>query len=96
MAGGRVRWTPEEDAMLREHFPRHGAGWGGWAEVLPGRSERAIVLRAFRLCIGVSPSVRSAHHRAAAMKREAARRAANGVQNGTSGKAPGMGAETRR
>lgn len=96
MTGRCVRWTPEEDAMLREHFPRHGAGWGGWAEVLPGRSERAIVLRAFRLCIGVSPSVRSAHHRAAAMRREADRRTANGLQNGMPGKVPKKGSETRR
>ena len=91
-----ARFTAAEDAALRRLFPEHGADWDGWADALPGRSGRAIVLRAFRLGIGVLNSARSAHHKAAAMKREAARRAANGVQNGTPGKAPGNGAETRR
>lgn len=89
-------WTAEEDAELRRWYPSKGPRWAGWAAVLHGRSGRAIVLRAFRLGIGVLNSARSAHHKAAAMKREAARRAANGVQNGTPGKAPGDGAETRR
>ncbi|MBR3157901.1 MAG: hypothetical protein IKF14_02240 [Atopobiaceae bacterium] len=89
-------WGDDELAALAEHYPHHGSSWDGWADALPGRSERSIAVKASVLGLRVSAAARSAHHRAAAMKREAARRAANGVQNGTPGKAPGMGAETRR
>lgn len=43
------RWTPEEDAALREHYPAHGTAWPGWAAVLPGRSEWGRRERAYKL-----------------------------------------------
>lgn len=49
---GRRPWTKEEDALLREHFPVHGAGWDGWAVLIPRRSCKAIADRARKLCIG--------------------------------------------
>ena len=42
-------WSEEEDAALKTFYPRHGASWNGWAEVLPGRTEKAISGRAGRL-----------------------------------------------
>lgn len=44
-----TRWTKDEDAVLREHFAKHGRGWDGWALVLPGRSQQAIYTRASKL-----------------------------------------------
>lgn len=41
MTNGRP-WTEAEDALLREHYPEHGADWDRWAELLPGRSRFAI------------------------------------------------------
>ena len=31
------RWTPEEDAQIREHYPEKGARWAGWARLMPER-----------------------------------------------------------
>ena len=31
------RWTPDEDAAIREHYPEHGARWNGWARLMPDR-----------------------------------------------------------
>lgn len=47
---GRM-WSLRELEALREHYPDHGAKWAGWAEVLPGRTEGAIGLKASRLGI---------------------------------------------
>ena len=44
-------WSDEEDNALREFYQRHGTTWEGWAEVLPGRTIRAISARAVRLGI---------------------------------------------
>ena len=42
-------WTPEEDALMREYYPRHGAVWEGWALLLPHRSECKVRNHARRL-----------------------------------------------
>lgn len=44
-----VMWTEEEDSAVREYYADHDLRWPGWAEVLPGRSARAISARAQRL-----------------------------------------------
>lgn len=31
------RWTAEEDALIREHYPEMGARWNGWARLMPDR-----------------------------------------------------------
>lgn len=31
------RWTPEEDDLLAEFYPRHGGAWSGWAKLMPDR-----------------------------------------------------------
>ena len=49
MSGTRMgcrRWTAEEDALVREHYPSHGATWEGWRELLPNRSLNAIRVHA--------------------------------------------------
>lgn len=43
------RWTPNEDELLREHYPKHGPSWDGWRRVLPTRSRWAVMRRAKRL-----------------------------------------------
>lgn len=43
------RWTPAEDAVLVEHYPKRG-GPARCAALLPGRSPAAIQLRARRVC----------------------------------------------
>lgn len=35
-------WTDAEIHALRVYYPIHGADWDGWAEVLDGRSTKAI------------------------------------------------------
>jgi hypothetical protein len=42
----RRRWSADEDAKIRELYPKHGMSWGGWAAELPGRSAQAIQRRA--------------------------------------------------
>ena len=32
------RWTEQEDALIREHYPEHGALWDGWAKLMPERN----------------------------------------------------------
>lgn len=54
MAGGRT-WTQEEDALVRDYFPKYGPSWKGWIKLLPGRSMWAICAR--RKVLGV-PGVR--------------------------------------
>jgi hypothetical protein len=51
MANGKA-WTPEEDRVLREHLPKHGPGWDGWARLLPGRSRHAIAAR--KVVLGIA------------------------------------------
>ena len=41
-----AKWTEEELATLREHYPEHGPSWRGWRELLPGRTRDAIQIRA--------------------------------------------------
>jgi len=31
------RWTPDEDDLIREHYPERGARWRGWADMMPER-----------------------------------------------------------
>lgn len=60
MSGTRMgckRWTPEEDAVVLEHYPRRGMKWDGWDELLPRRSRNAIRVRAHSLGSGVDPDV---------------------------------------
>lgn len=47
------RWTPDEDELLREHYPEHGPSWDGWRRVLPTRSRWAVQTRAKKLGIKV-------------------------------------------
>ena len=48
MSSSRSRyWTPEEDAVLREHYP--GKGWRACRAHLPGRGDGAIASRALLL-----------------------------------------------
>ena len=42
-------WTPDEDDVLRERYATYGGHWHGWRELLPGRTEKAIVEHARRL-----------------------------------------------
>lgn len=42
-------WKPEEDDEIRTHYPLRGGRWRGWADLLPGRSQQAIMSRAARL-----------------------------------------------
>jgi len=44
-------WTEAEDKVLARHFPDHGAGWRGWALILPKRTCEAIYNRARKLGI---------------------------------------------
>lgn len=46
-------WTEAEDNALRVYYPRHGTDWDGWAEVLPGRTRKAIGGRAARIGVTV-------------------------------------------
>ncbi len=39
---GHRPWSQEELSRLREHYPKHGASWGGWGRLLPGRTECAV------------------------------------------------------
>lgn len=41
-----MRWTEAEDAALLRHYPRHGASWGEWEDILPRRTQTAISARA--------------------------------------------------
>ncbi len=31
------RWTPEQDALIREYYPEMGGRWNGWARLMPER-----------------------------------------------------------
>lgn len=50
------RWTAEEVARLREHFPEFGWRWEGWDGLLPGRNPHAIRLKAESLGLRVLPT----------------------------------------
>lgn len=54
--GSRPNWTEEEDEILREHYPAHGAKWGGWKKLMPERkpTEQSIQSRAKRLGLHVA------------------------------------------
>ena len=43
---GAGRWRGYEVRALREHYPEHGPHWGGWPDVLPGRTEEQIEYKA--------------------------------------------------
>lgn len=43
---GYVRWTELEDQMIRLHYPAHGCSWPRWRELLPGRTQNQIRVRA--------------------------------------------------
>ncbi len=59
MQSSRPRyWTPEEDAVLREHYP--GKGWRACQTYLPGRTESTITHRARKLGL---PGLRAPHLR---------------------------------
>ena len=49
--GTGKRWTPDEVRALTDHYPDHGRRWSGWAERLPGRTERQIYNKAYRMGI---------------------------------------------
>ena len=46
---GSRPWTPEEDATMRECYPKYGATWEGYETLLPDRSLQAIRIRARNL-----------------------------------------------
>lgn len=46
-------WKPEEDALVREHYPIQGPSWDGWNACLPGRTKASIQLRASKLGLSV-------------------------------------------
>ena len=39
-------WSDDEVAILRAHYPEHGARWVGWESLLPDRTDRAIQRKA--------------------------------------------------
>ena len=45
------KWTAEEDALIREYYPKHGGLWDGWARLMPDRcpTENDLYVRAHRL-----------------------------------------------
>lgn len=43
------QWTDLQDDILFDCYPKFGPSWKGWAEVLPGRTKKAIGERARRL-----------------------------------------------
>lgn len=51
------RFTPAEDAVLREHYSERGAVWIFRAGLLPGRNERSIKARSWYLGLAVSGRV---------------------------------------
>lgn len=52
--GTYKHWTPEEDAILEEHWEEHGVKWDGWKKLLPDRSPTKIRNRAAALGIRAS------------------------------------------
>jgi hypothetical protein len=55
--GRPSRWTAEEEALVVEHYPGHGAAWEGWKRLLPRRSPGAIGERALRLGVRKYPRI---------------------------------------
>lgn len=45
----RRRFTPEEDELIRYHYPIEGMAWDGWAVLVPNHSTSSIASRANRL-----------------------------------------------
>lgn len=43
---GVKQWTTRELELLETHYPEHGPSWERWAELLPGRTTKAIALKA--------------------------------------------------
>lgn len=53
------KWTQGEIATLEREYVSHGPSWGGWKDVLPGRSYMSIAGQAHRN--GFVPSCRRYH-----------------------------------
>lgn len=68
-----ARWTPEEDEAVRTYFSEHGAKWEGWKAILPGRTSKAISIRAHTLGIRLHPEIHAQILKGAARKRRAGR-----------------------
>lgn len=51
----RGRWTERERWRLATLWPRHGRGWEGWAEALPGRTPDAIEAMARKMGLRPKP-----------------------------------------
>lgn len=43
------RWSMDEDELIRRWYPEKGPSWEKWAEMLPGRTYKAINVRAGRI-----------------------------------------------
>ena len=43
------KWTAEEIAALKEHYPERGPSWEGWADLLQDRSTGAITAMAHKM-----------------------------------------------
>lgn len=54
--------TPEEDELVRRHYPSHGATWDGWDELLPNRSPNAIRVHANGMGVLASKDVISGNN----------------------------------
>jgi hypothetical protein len=48
MSGTYEIWTEQEDQMIRDYYPEYGAQIHEW---LPGRTEKAVHRRAYRMGI---------------------------------------------
>lgn len=68
-----ARWTPEEDEAVRMHFSEHGAKWDGWKTLLPGRTSKAISVRAHALGVRLHPEIHAQIMKDVARKRRAGR-----------------------
>lgn len=67
------RWTPEEDEAVRTYFSEHGAKWEEWKAILPGRTSKAISVRANTLGIRLHPEIHAQILKGAVGKRRAGR-----------------------
>ena len=67
------RWTPDEDEAVRTYFSEHGSKWEGWQTILPGRTSKAISVRAHVLGIRLNPEVHTQIAKNSWKKRRAGR-----------------------
>lgn len=58
---------------MRTYFSEHGAKWEGWKAILPGRSTKAISVRAHTLGIRLHPEIHAQIMKGVARKRRAGR-----------------------